>query len=62
MSVVIRPAKASEKDAIGHVNQSAFDGNAEANLIDALRDGGLIEVSPVADQVGEVVGHMLTVP
>lgn len=59
MSVVIRPETGQDQEAIWSVNQAAFEGNAEANLVDALRDGGFAEVSLVAEVDGEIVGHIL---
>jgi putative acetyltransferase len=45
--------------AIWNLNKQAFGGDAEANLVDALRDGGFVEVSLMAVLCGEVVGHIL---
>lgn len=59
MTVAIRPEDEQDRAAIWHVNQQAFDGDAEANLVDALRDGGFAEVSLVAEVDGEIVGHIL---
>jgi putative acetyltransferase len=57
--VVIRSEAASDLDAIRQVNRAAFESDAEANLVDALRDGGYVEVSLVAEVDGEIVGHIL---
>ena len=57
--IVIRSETASDFDAIRHVNRAAVESDAEANLIDALWDGGYVEVSLVAEVDGEVVGHIL---
>ena len=59
MSVVIRPETDQDQASIWNVNQEAFDGDAEAKLVDALRDGGFVEVSLVAERDGEIVGHIL---
>jgi len=59
MSVVIRPETGQDRAAIWSVNQAAFEGDAEANLVDALRDGGFAEVSLVAEVDEEIVGHIL---
>jgi putative acetyltransferase len=59
MSVLIRPETAADLDAIGHVNRLAFGQEDEARLVDALRDGGYLRVSLVAEQAGQVVGHIL---
>lgn len=59
MTVAIRPETGQDQKAIWSVNQAAFGGDAEANLVDALRDGGFAEVSLVAEVDGEIVGHIL---
>ena len=59
MNVVIRPETVQDRAAIWHVNQAAFEGDAEANLVDALRDGGFVDASLVAGVDGRVVGHIL---
>lgn len=59
MSVTIRLEADQDRAAIWNVNQAAFEGDAEANLVDALRDGGFAEVSMVAEINGQVVGHIL---
>lgn len=59
MSVAIRPEAEQDRAAIWHTNQAAFQGDAEANLVDALRDGGFVGVSLVAEVDGEIVGHIL---
>lgn len=59
MNIVIRPEADQDRAAIWSVNQSAFEGDAEANLVDSLRDGGFVEVSLVAEVDGEIVGHIL---
>ena len=37
----------------------AFGQDAEARLVDALRDGGYVRVSLVAETAGQVIGHIL---
>ena len=59
ISVTIRPETTADHDAIGHVNSLAFGQDAEARLVDALRDGGYVRASLVADKDGQVVGHIL---
>ncbi|WP_166822933.1 GNAT family N-acetyltransferase [Thalassoroseus pseudoceratinae] len=56
--VTIRPETERDYAGIRNVNRIAFDNAAEANLIDALRDGGFKEVSLVADLASEVIGHI----
>lgn len=59
MNATIRPEIIADQQSIWQVNQAAFDGDAEANLVNALRDGGFIDVSLVAEVDGTVVGHIL---
>jgi putative acetyltransferase len=55
----IRPERPSDVEAIGGVHRLAFGREAEAQLIDALRDAGEMRVSLVAEAEGVVVGHIL---
>jgi putative acetyltransferase len=59
MNIVIRPETAADKDAIRHVNRLAFGQDDEARLVDALRDGGFVRVSLVAEEASQVIGHIL---
>jgi len=59
MNILIRPETSADHDAIRHVNRLAFGQGDEARLVDALRDGGFVRVSLVAQQAGQVVGHIL---
>jgi putative acetyltransferase len=59
MNPVIRPETSADHSAIRHVNRLAFGQDAEAWLVDALRDGGYVRASLVADRDGQVVGHIL---
>ncbi len=59
MDVLIHPETAADLDTIRHVNRVAFGQDAEARLVDALRDGGFVGVSLVAEAAGRVVGHIL---
>lgn len=40
MNVVVRQEPHQDREAIRKVNRSAFGGDDEANLVDALREGG----------------------
>jgi putative acetyltransferase len=55
-SVRVRPEEPGDAAAIRRVNQSAFDGYAEADLVDALRTAGAITLSMVAVIGAEVIG------
>ena len=59
MSVTIRPETSADHEAIRYVNRLAFGQDDEARLVDALRDGGYLRVSLVAERAGQVVGHIL---
>ena len=56
----IRKEKDSDKEKIWEINTEAFDTEAEANLVNALRDSGISFLSLVAEEGKEVVvGHIL---
>ena len=59
MHVEIRDESKDDHGAIRRVNQLAFGGDDEANLVRSLRDGGFVEVSLVAEAGGEIAGHIL---
>ena len=44
---------------IAAVNDAAFGGTDESHLIERLRADGLVTASLVADEYGEIVGHIL---
>jgi putative acetyltransferase len=56
---IIRPETGADRDAVRLVNRRAFGQDAEADLVDALRDGGYVRLSLVAEEAGQVVGHIL---
>jgi len=59
MNVMIRPETTQDREAIWNVNKAAFNGDAEANLVDELRVGGFVEISLVAEVDDQIVGHVL---
>ncbi len=59
MTIEIRAETAADRQAIQSLNRAAFETDAEARLVDALRDGGFVEVSLVAEQAGMIIGHIL---
>ncbi len=59
MNRKIRPETESDFEVIRRVNREAFGGDAEAQLVDALRAEGYVQVSLVAQIDGQVVGHIL---
>ena len=60
--MIIRLEKPEDQIGIRHINTEAFDTDAESNLIDALRKSGIPLISLVAEQNGELVGHILFSP
>jgi len=59
MTVEIRPEANEDRKNVWNVNRAAFEAEDEANLVNALRDGGFVEVSLVAEVGDEIVGHIL---
>jgi putative acetyltransferase len=60
--MIIRPEKPEDIPAIRIVNELAFGGAAEADLVDALRRNGKATISLVAEDHGRVVGHIFFSP
>lgn len=60
--VIIRDEKDEDIPAIRVVNEQAFGRPAEANLVDALRRNGKATLSLVAEEEGQIVGHILFSP
>ncbi len=60
--MVIRAERESDKAAIYKVNELAFGTTAEADLVDALREQAEPIISLVAEDGGEVVGHIMFSP
>ena len=59
MTPTIRPETATDHEAVRHAHRLAFGQDDEAGIVDALRNGGYVRVSLVADVEGRVVGHIL---
>ena len=60
--MLIRAEKESDRDAVYAVNVSAFETPSEANLVDALREQAQPVVSLVAEDNGQVAGHIMFSP
>jgi putative acetyltransferase len=60
--ISIRRETPNDIPAIRQVNELAFEGKAEAELVDALRESGEPLISMVAEADGQVVGHILFSP
>jgi len=58
----IRPEQPGDIDTIRIVNLEAFETAVEANLVDALRNTDIDLISLVAEENGEIVGHILFSP
>jgi len=60
--VLIRAEKGIDREAVRAVNISAFNSPAEANLVDLLRQQAHPNISLVAEECGQVVGHIVFSP
>ncbi len=60
--VRIRAEEPHDVAAIHALNVAAFESNAEARLVDALRAAGALTLSLVAQDGGEIVGHIAFSP
>ena len=60
--LTIRPETPGDQASIHYVNQEAFGRNQEADLVDKLRERGVLTVSLVAVQEAAVVGHIAFSP
>jgi len=58
----IREEQPSDIEKIWGVNAEAFETEAEANLVNALRSSGCAYISLVAELKKDVVGHILFTP
>jgi putative acetyltransferase len=59
---LIRPEGPDDIPAIWRLNEAAFGRAAEADLVDALRRRGAVTLSLVAEENGQLVGHVLFSP
>ncbi len=55
----IRTETGADLAAVGEVNRLTFGREAEARLVDDLRDGGYARLSLVAEEEGRLVGHVM---
>ena len=58
-AVVVRAEAAADRAGVRRINELAFEGAAEADLVEALHRDGLVLSSLVAEVDGDVVGHIL---
>jgi putative acetyltransferase len=59
LAIVVRDELPGDRQAIRTVVRLAFGRDDEADLVDALRDGGFVRASLVAEVERVVVGHIL---
>jgi putative acetyltransferase len=59
LGLTMREEKPEDREAIREVNRQAFGREDEARLVDALRAGGYVRLSLVAEEERQVVGHIL---
>jgi putative acetyltransferase len=62
LRALVRTENTEDYEAVRRLNESAFDTPAEAGLVDLLRQQAAPFVSLVADDGGEIVGHILFSP
>jgi putative acetyltransferase len=55
----LRDEVPEDREPIRALHRAAFGGEGEGRLVDRLREDGLVVVSLVAVEAGEVVGHAL---
>ena len=60
--VTIRPEQTEDIPAVRRVHEAAFPTRAEADLVDRVRSGGKAAVSLIAQESGNVIGHILFSP
>lgn len=62
MSIILRQEAPADTPVIHSLISAAFGRNAEAELVDRLRDAGDHALSLVAEENGQVIGHVLFTP
>ena len=60
--MIVREEVPADLEGIDRVNELAFDRRDEAELVKKLRDNQKIMLSLVAEQDGQIVGHILFTP
>lgn len=59
MTVGVRPETAADHQAIARLTEAAFGQAAEARLVERLRADGDARIALVAEQGGELAGHVM---
>jgi len=62
LMLTIRPETPADHSSVREVNEQAFERRAEADLVDALREITETHLSLVAEDEGEVIGHIFFSP
>lgn len=60
--MLIRPENKNDIELIWRINSEAFETDAEANLVDKLRESDIPFISLVAEINNKLVGHILFTP
>lgn len=60
--MTVRPETPADREAIRDVHRLSFPTVLEAQLVDALRAAGRLDISLVAEVEGEIVGHVAFSP
>lgn len=60
--ITIRQEQIGDADGIRKINRRAFGGNAEADLVDRLRESCRDAISLVAQDAERLIGHILFTP
>lgn len=60
--LLIRPEQSRDRDAVRLVNERAFGGREEADIVEALHRAQAAVVALVAEVGGDLVGHILFSP
>lgn len=62
MTITIRPERPEDARGAGAVHRAAFPTDIEARLVALLRDSRQATVALVAEEAGEIVGHIVFSP
>ena len=60
--MLIRAERTSDRSRVYSINESAFESPAEADLVDILREQAQPLIALVAEDNGELVGHIIFSP
>jgi putative acetyltransferase len=60
--LIIRPETSKDMAAIRHINEEAFGQKEEAEIVEKLKNRGVLTISLVAAQDNEIIGHIAFSP